>query len=417
MKPFAGTLCSIAAAFACLLVGQRACAVEANSTARAVGFQFDGKISRQVLENYLSRSICVEGLLNGRGPLTDDIRMLTNCGAKYVARALCLWGAENNFLASIQRAKEEAPRVLRADPEMILEGCVFETVGPRVSQIAIPDWVFKDLGQPVEQRNFRYEDMIYPPGQRRPMGNAQVPDESRMETQLWFYYQAASYIDVGCEGIHFGQVEIMNRNDHGNTNWFHLISLVREYAAKHARRHMVLCNGHVPSGGLMHDGNPILDFHAFPLRIKETPEKPQEAILQAGFTDAIYGRSKGGKTFSGWTCEHLPYIVEFDNYGRSRHPGQANAQGEFLWVWGYDEITWFGLQSKEYRARWLQYAWDWVRNKDTNGYVEMPGGRTASAADMRWYYANNPSDAVPTGSGDEAAIHAVWAKDTANFNK
>ncbi|MDB6122958.1 MAG: hypothetical protein JWQ71_1951 [Pedosphaera sp.] len=416
MKLFARIVCLIAAALACLLVGQRACALDTNSTVRPGGFQFDGKISRQVLENYLSRSICIEGILNGRGPLADDIRMLTNSGAKYVARALCLWGAENNFLANIKRAKDEARQVLAADPEIVLEGCVFEIVGPRVSQIAIPDWVFKDIGQPVEQRNFRYEDMIYPPGQRRPMGNAQVPDESRMETQLWFYYQAASYIDVGCEGIHFGQVEIMNRNDHGNTNWFRLIGLIRDYAAKHARRHMVLCNGHVPTGGLMHAGNPILDFNAFPLRIKETPEKPQEAILQVGFTDGIYGRSKGGKTFSGWTCEHLPYIVEFDNYGRSRHPGQANAQGEFLWVWGYDEITWFGLQSQKYRAKWLQYAWDWVRNTDTNGYVEMPGGRTASAADMRWYYANNPSDVVPTGLGDEAAIHAVWAKDTAKLN-
>ena len=417
MKPSPKILCLIAAALACLSVGQPVCAVDATSTARPGGFQFDGKISRPVLENYLSRSICIEGLLNGRGPLAEDIRMLTHCGAKYVGRALCLWGAENNFLANIQRAKEEVPQVLAADPEIVLEACVFETVGPRVSQIAVPDWVFKDLGQPVEQRNFRYEDMIYPPGQRRSMGSGQVPDESRMETQLWFYYQAASYIDVGCEGIHFGQVEIMNRNDHGNTNWFHLISLVRDYAAKHARRHMVLCNGHVPTGGLMHDGNPILDFNAFPLRVEETPEKPQEAVLQVGFTDAIYGRSKGGKTFSGWTCEHLPYIVEFDNYGRSGHPGEPNAKGNFLWVWGYDEITWFGLQSKEYRAQWLQYAWDWVRNADTNGYLEMPGGRTASAAEMRWYYANNPSGAVPTGRGDETAIHAVWAKDAATLNK
>ena len=417
LHPFVLSVVSCSTVLVGLLVGQQGRAVETNSPARPGGFQFDGKISRQVLENYLSRSICVEGMLNGRGPLVDDVRMLTNCGAKYVARALCLWGAENNFLANIKRAKEEVPQVLAADPEIVLEACVFETVGPRVSQIAIPDWVFKDLGQPVEERNFRYEDIIYPPGQRRAMGNAQVPDESRMETQLWFYYQAASYIDAGCEGIHFGQVEIMNRNDHGNTNWFGLISLVRDYAAKHARRHMVLCNGHVPTGGLMHDGNPILDFHAFPLRIKETPEKPREAILQAGFTDAIYGRSKGGKTFSGWACEHLPYFVEFDNYGRSRHPGEPSAKGDFLWIWGYDEITWFGLQSNEYRAQWLQYAWDWVRNTDTNGCLEMPGGRTASSAEMRWYFANNPSEACPTGRGDEGAIRAVWANDAARLKK
>src|SRR4029079_4515111 len=113
-------------------------ATQTNSTGRPGGFQFDGRISRQVLENYLSRSICVEGLLTGRsGPLPEEIRMLTNCGAKYVARALCLWSAENNFLANVQKAKEAVPPVWAADPEIVLEACVFETVGPKVSQIAI----------------------------------------------------------------------------------------------------------------------------------------------------------------------------------------------------------------------------------------------------------------------------------------
>ena len=58
--------------------------------------------------------------------------------------------------------------------------------------------------------------------------------------RLWFYYQAASYIDAGFEAIHFGQVEIMNRNDRDNAHWEDLLTRVRAYAAKHARRHMVL---------------------------------------------------------------------------------------------------------------------------------------------------------------------------------
>jgi hypothetical protein len=254
--------------------------------------------------------------------------------------------------------------------------------------------------------------MIYPMGQRRAMGrNAQVPDESRMETQLWFYYQAVTYIDLGCEGIHFGQVEIMNRNDPDNAHWARLLGMVRDYAAKHARRHMVLCDGHVPSGGLMHEGNPLLDFNAFPLRIMETPDKPEEAVLKLGFSDGLYNKSKGGRTFSGWTCAHLPYFVEFDNYGVSEHPGQPDTKGEFNWVWGYDEITWFAHQSRAYRAAWLQYAWDWVRKTDPNGYLEMPGSRTARSPDTQWYFANDPSPAVPTGLGDEEAIHSVWMAD------
>ncbi len=395
-----------------LFSGQPIAAAETSSAQTTVpprDYHFDKTISRVVLENYLSRSITMQNLLTGQGNLEDNIRMLKSIGAKYVGRALCMWNAENNFSNNVQRAREIVPQVLAADPDIILEACVFETVNPRVSQIAIPDRVFTAFGLPVEQRTFIYTNMIYPEGQRRSMGrNAQVPDESRMETQMWFYYQAITYIDIGCEGIHFGQVEIMNKNDPDNVHWAHLLGMVRDYAAKHARRHMVLCDGHTPTGGLQHEGNPLLDFNAFPLRIMETPDKPHEAILKLGFSDGLYNKSKGGKTFSGWTCEHLPYFVEFDNYGVSQHPGEPNATGEFNWVWGYDEVTWFAHQPKDYRAKWLQYAWDWVRKTDPNGYLEMPGSRTARSPDTQWYYANNPSAAVPTGLGDEEAIRAVW---------
>jgi hypothetical protein len=161
----------------------------------------------------------------------------------------------------------------------------------------------------------------------------------------------------------------------------------------------------------MREGRPLLDFHAFPLRVMEVSDKPQEAILKLGFSDGIYGHSKGGLTFSGWTCDHLPYLVELDNYGVSRHPGQSNETGEFNWVWGYDEITWFAHQTKAYRAHWLQYAWDWVRKTDPNGFLEMPGSRTATSQETHWYFANNSSPAVPTGLGDEDAIRTVWAAD------
>ena len=82
---------------ACLLVETVAFAADTNSVSRPGGFQFDEKISREVLENYLSRSITMEGLLNGRGDLTDNTRMLKSIGAKYIGRALCLWNAENDF--------------------------------------------------------------------------------------------------------------------------------------------------------------------------------------------------------------------------------------------------------------------------------------------------------------------------------
>lgn len=372
-------------------------------------YHFDHTISRHVLENYLSRSITMEGLLNGRGNLDDNIRMLHHIGAKFVGRSICLWGGEGNLLANFDRAREQMPKVRAIDPDMILQACIFEIVTTQVEQVPVPDWTFVALGRPVEKRNFRYEDMIYPQSQRRNWGrNGSVPDVSRPETELWFYFLARSYIDLGFESIHFGQVELMAHNDRDLSHWAHLFLLVREYASQHARRHMLLCDGHVPSGGLLRDGQLLLDFHSFPLRIMETPDEPGHAILKVGFSDGIYGRSKGGMTYSGWKCEHLPYLVELDNYGSSRSPGKAGAGG--IWIWGYDEITWFAHQPKEYRAHWLAYAWDWLAKTDPNGHLEMPGSRTERSPldGQRWYYANDPSPATPEGLGDEEAIKSVW---------
>lgn len=378
-------------------------------------YRFDKTMSRQVLENYLSRSITMQDLLGGRGDLDDNIRMLTKAGAKFAGRSLCLWGGEAHLLSNFERAKQQIPKVHAADPEMILQACVFEIVTDQADQVPVPEWAFTALGLPVEKRNFRYADMLYPSGRGKDQWgkNASVPDVSRPETRLWFYFLAASYIDIGIEAIHFGQAEIMNGNDPDLKYWAQVLGLVRAHAEKYARRHMVLCDAHVPTGGLLREGKLLLDFHSFPLRIMETPDKPMEAILKLGFSDGIYNRSKGGLTYSGWTCEHLPYLAEIDNWGASKKPGQSGAGS--IWIWGYDEITWFAHQSKEYRANWLRYAWDWVRKTDPNGHLEMPGSRTLrSPLDNRtWYYANDPSPAVPEGQGDEEAIAAIWKQDAA----
>ena len=373
-------------------------------------YRFDKSISREVLERYLSRSITMEGLLNGHGDVEDNTRMLKSIGAKFVGRALCLWGGEANLMSNLERAKAQAPRFLAADPDLILQACIFEIVTREADKVPVPSWAFAALGQPVEQRNFRYEDMLYPDGRFKDhwRPGQSVPDVSRPETKFWFYFLGASFIDAGCEAIHFGQTELMNKNDPHLDHYSQVLGLIRSYAAQHARRHLVLCDSHVPSGGLVRDGQLLMDFHSFPLRIMEVPDKPQEAVLKLGFSDGLYGRSKGGATVSGWSCEHLPYLVEIDNWGASKTPGQPKAGG--IWIWGYDEITWFAHQDAQYRSNWLHYASDWVRRTDSNGHLEMPGSRTlASPLDhKRWYYANNPSAAVPEGLGDEAAIRAIW---------
>jgi hypothetical protein len=97
-------------------------------TVAAQNYRFDSTISRAVLDNYLSRSISMEGLLNGRGDFDDNIRMLDHIGAKFIGRSICLWGREGQLLDNFARAKVQVPKVLADDPDRILEACIFEIV-------------------------------------------------------------------------------------------------------------------------------------------------------------------------------------------------------------------------------------------------------------------------------------------------
>jgi hypothetical protein len=68
------------------VVAAKAPSVPATSQPR--DYHFDKTISRAVLENFLSRSISMEGVFNGHGDLDDNIRMIKSIGAKYRAQSL-----------------------------------------------------------------------------------------------------------------------------------------------------------------------------------------------------------------------------------------------------------------------------------------------------------------------------------------
>ncbi|MBI1388019.1 MAG: hypothetical protein GC154_06185 [bacterium] len=384
-------------------------------------YAFDGTISRDVLCNYLSRAMTFSDLLDPvntetrlGGNVDDNIRMITETGMKFAGRSIFMWGGESRIESIIANGKATAEKVHQADPDVILQAAVFEIVTTEVNGIPVPAWVFEAFDQTPESRHFNYEAMLYPDGRRvnQWREGQSVPDMSQLETRMWFTYLSARYIEIGVEAIHFGQVEIMDDRDPEHENWLDMMTRVRQYAREHARRHLVLCDAHVPSGGIvLADGRLLFDFHSFPLRIKAVPDKPLEGVLREGFIDSIYGRSKGGMTPSGWKCESLPYLAELDNWGRSNFEGEDRND---YWCWGYDEISWFAHQNEHYRDLWLYYAWNWVRRADPNGYLQMPASRTlASPADgKRWYWANRPSAEVPGGFNQEGAIKDIWEHDS-----
>jgi hypothetical protein len=384
-------------------------------------FHFDSSMSRPVLENYLSRSISFTELLhddltkprNSRGvDPRDNMRLLIDAKAKFIGRALMLWGRESNLPKFLATAKSYAAALHQADPDIILQAAAFEIVTRDVETVSIPEQVLREFGQSATNRTFRYEHMLYPTGRfvNHWGGNGSVPDMSRLETRMWFYFLVTSYIDVGIEAVHFGQVSLMDKSDPGHAGWLDMLGRVRAYARKHARRHFLVCDAHTPTGGYVEDGKLLFDFHSFPLRIVEVSDQPFKGVLKVGYSDSIFTKSKGGITPSGWTCEHLPYLVEFDNFGRS-NPGKPSKSP---FIWGWDEITWFALLPETERNEWLRYAWNWVRDTDPNGHLQMPGSRimTPGAADApRWYWANTRSDACPSGFNSEATIKELWGSD------
>lgn len=393
----------------------------AGFTDKGRSYYFDGKgISREVLENYLDRSVTMAFFLVPSKPEgkraypyhEDDIRMIKDTHAKFIGRAIYRWGGESllNDPEFWRKAKSIIDTLHRFDPEIIFQGCLFEIITEDVAQVKIPDWVFTDHNLPVEHRTFSYQSMLNEKGKfldhwRK---GSSVPDISRLETQLWFYYLAASYIDIGVEAFHLGQVELIGMNDPGRTSWVSLLSKIRHYAAMHARRHWVILDAHVPKGGMVKDGVSLIDFNSFPLRIKAVPEKPYEGKLEVGYLDAIYKKSKGCISPSGWKCESLPYLVEFDNFGRSDKTNVADTTSFF--PWGWDEISWFSRQPEEYRNAWLTYAYHWIKQTDPNGHLQMPGCRMLSCPNETSgsYRANTKSEACPIGYSQEEAIKEIW---------
>ncbi len=340
--------------------------------------------------------------------------MISRIGVKFAGRAIYMWGAESRLESLIVQGKIVAEKVHRADPDVVLQCAIFEIVTTDVNRISVPDWVFQEFDLPSSRRNFQYESMLYPEDHRVDQwGKGQsVPDMSQLETRMWFFYLAARYIDIGVEGIHFGQVEIMDDRDPGPRHWDDMMTRVRRYATTRARRRWILCDAHVPSGGIvLPDGKLLFDFHSFPLRIEAVPNKPEQGILRVGFSDSIFLRSKGGLSPSGWKCDALPYLVELDNFGGSGHEGEDRGD---IWCWGYDEITWFARQPENYRDLWLRYAWNWIRRTDPNGYLQMPAGRVLyqPVDGKSWYWANKPGSAVPWGFNQEDAIKTIWGNDS-----
>lgn len=391
-------------------------------------YKFHGAISEEVLCNYLRRSItisCEPG--HELHPITAAHvhDFILNIGAKYICRACTHWRPGEANLAVYAGQKAFIDRLHKVDPDVVFEACIFECVGPEVESLPVPAWVFEAFGLEIEKRNFsidamRFRDDLYK--DQWGVGTT-VPDMTQLETQMFFYYRACEYINAGFEALHMGQIHLIGKYDEGWVCWTRVLKMVRAYAKEHARRAFVFINAHTP-GMLDSDGKLMFDFHMYPARpvadgTQEphfpTEDNPQRATLDVHHRSGIYGRSLGGMTHSGWETDTLPYCVEIDNFGDDLPERLHVPRPDLSTCWGMDEINWFAHQPAWYRAEFLQYAYDWVRDVAPGKcYFAMPGQRVIRLRNEQGeiicnLYRAYDKTTHPEGFGDESVIKAIWS--------
>ena len=436
---------------------------------------FRGPLPADTLDRYLSRAITMSRLNDliwcanqgGTSSQTcgntyynptifdEDVQMLPRINARFIGRAAGLWQNEwvlkYNYMPS---AGEVVSRINAAygpnRQKPIIQAAIFEIATSAINSFEIPNYVLAAFDLPpnvpgtIQQFNIsqmRYDS--YPDDtnyQTKWLNNGQevgiVPDMSKIQTQMWFYYLATQYINAGYEAIHFGQIRMMDKVDGstdvalgGHRGWHKMLCEVRKYAATFAVRRMVLCDAHTNEA--YYDPSPqqpnaianrqlLFDFHSYPLRIQQDPTHQTwgsagsgnggGALLTASPYNCdppIFTRSKGGLTLFNGYVNSLPYLVEFDHAGAVDNPGFSAGQG--CWPWGWDEISWFGVQRYAYRNQWLKYAYYQTKCLEPygNGHLQMPGVREMTGTPKHLYRAS----AGPEEDGhfnQEAMIKALW---------
>ena len=441
-------------------------------------FTFDGTMSKETLRAYCSRAVTLQGFcVENTTPdpiFEEDLRMIRRIGAKYIGRAaLYSWGGHMSW-EQVQEhfrvAKERAALAHEADPELILQGGVYEIIyRGTVNATPVPAYVFEAFGLPVEQRNFRYLDMVYDqPGHRfyykkdggywNSGAESAVPNIAELETQMYFYWQITRYIDAGFEAVHLGQAEMMADNNTANfIYWDKVTTMARAYAEVKARRGIILfdCHSSIHSGGMKVGDRLICDIQGAGIVPNETVY--EDGVFKceiADHRDVFYqwiGRSDGGQHPLGFEIESNYTILEFDNHGISNHVGTPTYASHY--TWGWDDISWLAMQPEWYRNQFLLECQEFLttHNLDSNGeqqyflqpacrrvivvnpvlsftiadaenhlnyvmdYLEEEKTSFVPEEDGSWtltvssfYRANNPSDGCPNGFGQEDTIREIF---------
>jgi Secretion system C-terminal sorting domain len=400
----------------------------------------DEVLSRSITAQWLTFTFKEPGSI-GRDIYEQTIKRIAESDAKFLGRIAGPWGSEsivNNHWYFGSGATSVVKRVIddlnyqyqiRNQSLPICQAGIYEYLTNDVNNVPIPLYVWQKFNSSLFiQRNFSFDKMRFDDGFRHTFwGNPTqaVPDISKTETKMWFYYLATKYIESGIKSLHFGQIDLMDDNDPGYVQTWDLFSKIREFAL--SKNTFILLDAHTGvdryyslevrnlanqylqifrkskyldlSNHLGVDLNDrfqfpanrsniqlLFDFHSYPIRPQETNKSNGNLNCRINPNYGIYGKSKGGKSPFLGTYSKVPYIVEVDNW--SENCGTLNEISNEEWcVWGTDELIWFLKQNQQYRDYFEKYAYCAVNKIDGNGYLQFLGIK----GDFNAFTTNNTS--------------------------
>ncbi len=373
---------------------------------------FDGSMPREVLEYYLSRASSAQWIYNS-DTLDDDIRAIVNAGVKFLGRASGIWEGEMPEEEHFKLTKEAAEKIHKADPEIILQACIFEAIYRKdVENIKVPAYVFEAFSLPFEDRCFNYDACVFD----KSSGTWEnMPDISQIETQMWFYYRGVRYIDCGYEAFHMGQIHLYTGHDRGYKAIGKVIEMLREYGKKHARRHKVIFDAH--SHSLVVNGKSLLDYNAMPLTRFPVLDREGEKLVLVR-----EGKSGGGISPEGVYEKSLPFLYEYDNWGGRDLWAQKNlSYEERAWSqwWGGDQISWFAHQSENDRNAFLEYTLKWTAINNPNAFFAFPVRRPIGGEEFEYpyYQFNARSETCKDGYSQEETVKRLIEEGYEKYRK
>lgn len=354
-----------------------------------------------------------------------ELDMLTQLNITFIARAAALWVGFDLLYDDIGHIPHYKIAVNQLVKDInnrydcaglrrpIIQAGILEHVDESAQGIVIPEnvsSVFEGEMTTAEinyylsgtNRNFNVGNIYFLTTDNEDF-TKEVPDITRIEAKMWFYYLAKMYIDAGFTSLHMGDAQKWSYHDIPNyDHTYNILSKIRAYAANKGQ--LLVMNSELSD--IYHNGGLLFDFNNVVARPREYPPHPEDrrvpctepeqpenlfdntpcagvdimAVIDPCHSKTI-GLSNGGTTPLGNSYDITPYFISFDfgagihQLGPDGNPGGPPDYYEGIEAcYYYDDQAWFYQLPDDCKQYWMTEYICKVRQFDNGqGFLSLPG--------------------------------------------